>query len=220
MRTLFSCVWWKKLHIFSTGSENLTCRRFQNLYIVSLCRHLLLMVLAVVNRNVLPLLWKPAWTLKIFVEQLFQFKVLSKMMLQAHAWVQKYFSLVHYIDWNVNKLVWMDSCYSPSFRISFKLHFLGPIVIIMIFERFKMGVKQIFFPCLRLFFSFLTQEAKCKRLNFTYNCMNKNWDRSGKKVINANPLPPSPEIPGPLTPPPTRIFNSFCGDGGMFNVAG
>ena len=41
--------------------------------------------------HVLHLLWKPAWTLKIFIEQLFQFKVLLKMMLQAHSYLRKHF---------------------------------------------------------------------------------------------------------------------------------
>lgn len=179
--------------------------------IVSLCRHLFLMVLAVVNRHVLHLLWKPAWTLKIFIEQVFQFKVLSKIMLQAHACVQKHFSLAHYIDWNVNKLAWMDSCYSLSFRISFKLHLLGPIVIIMIFERFKTGVKQILFPCLWLFFSFLTQEAKCKRPNFTYNWI-KIETGLEKKLLRQTPSLPLRKFLG--------LCNSFYGDVGMFNVAG
>jgi len=189
------------------------CRQFRNLYSFTLppftsdgvsCGK--------PSCTVLHLLWKPAWTLKIFIEQLFQFKVLSKMMLQAHAWVQKHFSLTHYTDWNVNKLVWMDSCYSLSFRISFKLHFLGPIVIIMIFERFKMGVKQILLPCLWLFFSFLTREAKCKRPNFTYNWI-KIETGLEKKLLRQTPSPPLQKFLGLWHPHPSEFSIPSVGVG-------
>ena len=62
--------------------------------------------------------------------------------------------------------------YTLSFKISFKLHFLGLIVITMIFVLFKTGEERILCPLSSaFFFRFLTREAKCKRSNFTYNCM-------------------------------------------------
>ena len=68
---------------------------------------------------------------------------------------------------------------------------------------------EFFFLCPRLFFSFLTREAKCKRPNFTYNCMKiETGLEKNIYIFEANP-PPSPEFPGPLTPPTPRNFQSL-----------